>query len=76
MPQRRWDSDGVGEKIELMKRARTISPFLVVPSLKFVSLLKNNEFKFLLSYVVSYVVLFVDQSDMGFTDWQAFFRDL
>ncbi len=57
-----------------LPRARTLSPIFGGGMIKFFIFAKNNEINFSLRY--SYVVSLVDQSDMGKTNSQTFFRDL
>ena len=63
MPRRRCEGDGVGGKIELKQRARTLSPTFGGAIIQNFNFVKNHEFKFSLWY--SYVVSLVLQFDMG-----------
>ncbi len=63
----------LGKKMEL-PRAHILSPILGAGLIKFFIFAKSNEIKFSLWY--SNVVSLVDQSDVGKSKLQTFFRDL
>ena len=46
MPRRRCEGDGVGGKIEMKQRARTLSPTFGGAIIQNFNFVKNHEFKF------------------------------